>query len=83
MLNKSIGESSLTRIFELIEDKVNILKGLIDEKSANDHSHSASSITGLHDCATTGNAITIDGKSVVISNTEPTSNNTNVITIVL
>lgn len=78
---KHIGETSLTKVFELIEEKVNTLKNLIDGKAAGNHSHAASTITGLHNCATTGNAVKIDGKTIVISSSAPTSDDSTVITI--
>lgn len=78
---KHIGETSLTAVFTLIEEKVNTLKNLIDGKAAGTHSHAASSITGLHSCATTGNAVTIAGKTIIITSSVPTSDDRNVITI--
>lgn len=44
---KNVGELSLKNIFGLIEKKVEYLKGLIDEKSPKNHSHSANQVTGL------------------------------------
>lgn len=64
---KNIGEISLTRIFELIEEKINYLKGLIP--------------TSLP--ANGGNADTVDGKHIVVTSSAPTSDDTTKITIVI
>lgn len=42
---KHIGETSLTKVFELIEEKVNTLKKLIDGKAEKNHSHSYNDLT--------------------------------------
>lgn len=42
---KHIGETSLTKVFELIEEKVNTLKNLIDGKAEENHSHSYNDLT--------------------------------------
>lgn len=64
MLSKSLSEISLRKVFELIEEKVNYLKGLIDGKAASSHTHSASEISGLPTSlpANGGNADTVDNK---------------------
>ena len=78
---KHIGETSLTKVFELIEEKVNTLKTLIDGKAAKSHTHAANTITGLHNCATTGNAVKIDGKTIIVASSAPTNDDRTIITI--
>ena len=62
---KNIGESSLTRIFELIEDKVNLLKNLIDGKASGSHKHSSSDISGLANVATSGSYNDLSNKPTI------------------
>ena len=64
---KNIGENALTRIFELIEEKVNNLKGLIDGKAASKHSHSSGDISGLATVATSGKYSDLSGKPTILS----------------
>ena len=67
---KNIGETALTKIFELIEEKINYLKNRIDNLP-----------TSLP--ANGGNADTVDNKHIVVSSSAPTSNDTSIITIVI
>lgn len=64
---KNIGENALTRIFELIEEKVNYLKGLIDGKAASKHSHSSGDISGLSTVATSGSYNDLSNKPTIPS----------------
>lgn len=65
MLNKSIGEASLSRVFELFEEKVNYLKGLIEGKASSGHSHSSSEVTGLATVATSGKYSDLTNKPII------------------
>lgn len=64
---KNIGENSLTRIFELIEEKVNYLKELIDAKAASKHSHTSGEVSGLSKVATSNKYSDLDGKPTILS----------------
>ena len=81
MLNKGIGENSLTRVFELIEEKVNFLKGLIEGKANSSHSHSSSEVTGLSAVATSGNYNDLSNKPTIpAAYTHPASHPASMIT---
>ena len=94
MLNKGIGETSLSRVFELIEEKVKYLKKLIEGKANSSHSHSSSEVTGLSTVATSGsyndlknipttiNATTLAGYGLRIVTDENDPGKTGYITII-
>lgn len=85
---KNIGEISLTRIFELIEEKVNYLKNLVE----NGHSHSYNDLNNKPTIPTIpsslpangGDADTVNGYRIVVSSSPPAQGTAdNVITIVI
>lgn len=86
---KNIGESSLTRIFELIEEKVNYLKTLIDGLSKVAKSGSYTDLSNKPTIPTSlpangGNANTVNGYTIVVSSSPPEQGTAdNVITIVI
>ena len=67
MLSKSLGETSLRKVFELIEEKVNYLKGLMDSKASSSHTHSASEVNGLSTVATSGSYNDLSNKPTILS----------------
>lgn len=77
MLNKGIGESSLTRVLELIEEKVIYLKKQIEGKANSSHKHSPSDIEGNI------NATTLAGYGLRIVTDETDPGKTGHITIII
>lgn len=88
---KNIGEISLTRIFELIEEKIIYLKGLVDGLATVAKSGSYNDLSNKPTIPTIpsslpangGNADTVDGKHIVVSSSAPTTNDTSIITFVV
>lgn len=67
MLDKGIGENALRRIFELIEEKVNSLKKLINDKANSNHSHSYNSLADKPTMPTKVSQLTNDSEYVTQS----------------
>lgn len=89
---KNIGEIALTKIFELIEEKIIYLKGLIDGLPKVAKSGNYNDLDGKPTIPTIpsslpangGNADTVDGYHIVVSSSPPAQGTAdNVITIVI